>query len=145
LHFLVEGSSHFTPGEISFRRGRSARFRRIFNRNHSSLSRPGRDAAGRGVKPIRYRLPRANRVRQSRQAQEYCLKDVVGIGSIADQAPSGTEHHWPVPVEQNLERPLVVRVNELPQKMRVRLARGLTRHSAQAVYQGPNGELGHIG
>jgi hypothetical protein len=87
----------------------------------------------------------ANRLRQSRQAQEYRLKDVVGIGGIVDQSPGRTQHHWPVPVEQNLERPMVIGVNELPQKMRVRLASGLIRHLAEAVSQGLNGALGHIG
>ena len=90
-------------------------------------------------------MPATNRLRQPRQAQERRLKYVVGIGGIVDQAAGRPEHHRAVPFEENLEGPVVIGLDELPQELAVRLAPGFGGHLVEEVSQGLNGTAGHTG
>jgi hypothetical protein len=50
-----------------------------------------------------------------------------------------------VAVEEDFEGSMVVSLNELLQKLAVRLARGLVGHFVEEVSQGLNGTPGHVG
>ena len=79
------------------------------------------------------------------EQQKSGLKDIFGVRLAAQNATGDAQHHWPMPAEQNLKRPMVVGVNELPQKMCVRLGSSLIRNLTEEVSQGLNTALGHIG
>jgi hypothetical protein len=50
-----------------------------------------------------------------------------------------------MPAEKNFESVMVVGINELPQKLAIRLDRGFIGHFVEEVSQGLDGTSGHIG
>ena len=73
-------------------------------------ARPRRDPGGDSVKPARNRVAVADRGRAPGQHQESRLERVIRIMAIVHQRSAEPPHHRPVPLDQDLERRLRIRV-----------------------------------
>lgn len=82
-------------------------------------------AIGHFVHPARHRLAPADGGRLAGQGQKCCLKGVLGVVFIAQQAAAHTEDHALVPPDQQLKRRFIAQPREALQQFGVRQTVGV--------------------